>query len=272
MPFDNSLKNMQTPGRVHALCKLLLINDYSMEKLLELLQPESTEQEQSRAVLKLATNGGLVVIGEDKKVNLQVPESEVLDRERFQHYVAKLAFQNSEYIFGRFTAWVMTRGEKVIKESKDQLAERFFDEVSRHKKNSQEFNSTNILAWQSWANYFGLGHTMTGVFIPNPSTRIKTVLKYDDKLPKGKFIPFQTFMKWLADNCPELDGGKLNLQFNDQFTNQRISFALSLALRTLHDLGIITLKHTRDVEDIWFLHEVSTHEIPDQVTDILVKG
>ena len=272
MPFDNRLTNMQTPGRVHALCKLLLLDTYTQGKLMELMQPDSADKEQVKAVFRLARNGGLVSLDEENKVHLQVPEHDVKDHKRFERYIADLAVKNNDYIFGRFTAWVMTRGEKALNETKEELSESFFNEVSRKYVSSNEYNKDNITGWMTWANYFGLGHTMDGKFIANPARRIQSKLENDCDLPRGEFIRFQPFMKWLGEKCPELDGGKLNREFNDQSSHQQLSFALSLALRTLHDLNIITLKNTRDIEDIWYLHEVPTHEIPHQVTEIMVKG
>ncbi|MGD6893736.1 hypothetical protein [Bacillus infantis] len=271
MPFDNNLKNMQVPGRVHALCKLLLLENYTYDRLMELLQPVS-ETGQAHSVYKLALNGGLIKVDDKKSIHLQVPEADVKDSKKFAYYLAKHAFSNTEFIFGKFSAWIMTRGEKVITETKDELAERFYIEVSKKYMSTQEYNSTNITGWVTWANYFGLGHNFNNKFVVNPSNRIRREIEYDQELPRGEFIRFKEFMKWLAKRCPELDGGEVNLQLNDQFNQQNLSFALSLALRTLHDLNIISLKNTRDVEDIWYLHEVQTHEIPDQVTDIMVKG
>ncbi|MGF6950201.1 hypothetical protein QF028_002706 [Neobacillus sp. B4I6] len=273
MPFDNSLINMQTPGRVYALCKLLLLDSYTQDKLMELLQPESPEKTQAKSVYKLALDGGLIQLGNDKKVKLQVPEKDVIEPKRFEQYIVHLAFDDTRFIFGRFTAWVMSRGEKVLNETKEELADQFFNQVSRNYTVNREFNSTNILGWLTWANYFGLGHTMNGVFVANPSRRIQSVVENDNDLPRGEFIPFKKFMNWLAIKCPELDGGKLNQEFNNQFlSTQQLSFALSLGLRTLHDLNVITLKYTRDVEDIWYLQDISTHEIANQVTEIMVKG
>jgi hypothetical protein len=272
MPFDNSLKNMQTPGRVHALCKLLLVDSYSPDRLLELLQPESPEKDQAKSVYKLAISGGLIEAGNDKKLQLNVPKEDVLDPKKFQQYVAHLIFQDDRYIFGRFTAWVMTRGEKVNTETKEELSDHYFNEVSSQTTSKLEFNPTNILGWSTWANYFGLGHTMNGMFVANPARRILSILENDRELEREILIPLRRFMKWLGDHCPELDGGKLNREFNHQLDNQQLSFALSLGLRTLHDLKVITLKNTRDVEDIWYLQNVPTHEIANQVTEIMVKG
>lgn len=264
---------MQTPGRVHALCKLLAHGSQTQDRLMELLQPNS-DRAQVKEVYRLALNGGLVKLGEDKKVHLQVPEQIVFDRKEFQNYVSQLAFNNNDFVFGKFTAWVMTRGEKVLNETKDQLSDSFFNDVTRQYTKNREFNDTNINGWVTWANYFGLGHTMNGKFIVNPANRIQTELENDKQaLPSGEMIPFRTFMKWLGEKCPELDGGNLNRPFNTQYSSQQLSFALSLALSTLHDMKIISLQNTRDIEDIWYLSDMSTHHIPNQVTEIMVlKG
>lgn len=265
------MTNMQTPGRLQALCKLLLLGTYSTEKVRELLQPNSSDKIQANEVLRMAKNGGLIQ-EDNKMLKLNVPEQDVRDNHRFVAYLAKNIFNNKDFIFGRFSAWVMTRSEKVMNETREELSERFFNEVTRKTRSTNEFNKENITAWMTWANYFGLGHTMDGKFIANPSKRIQRVLENDQDLPKGEYIPFRQFMKWLGDNCPELDGGKLNIEYNEQITSQHLSFALSLGIRTLHDLGVVNMKVTRDVEDIWYLQEVPAHDIPNQVTDIMVKG
>jgi hypothetical protein len=272
MPFDNRMTNMQTPGRLQALCKLLLLGTYSIERIRELLQPNSLDKIQANEVIRMARNGGLIQENKDKLFQLNIPEQEVRDNSRFEAYLAKNVFYNKDFIFGRFSAWVMTRSEKVMNETREELSERFFNEVTRKTRSTNEFNKENITAWMTWANYFGLGHTMDSKFVGNPSKRIQRVLANDQELPKGEYVPFRQFMRWLGDNCPELDGGKLNHEFNELFSSQQLSFALSLGLRTLHDLGVVNMKVTRDVEDIWYLQEVPAHDIRNQVTDIMVKG
>lgn len=265
------MKNMQTPGRVQALCKFLLLGSYPIETVKEFVQPNSPDKNQAHEVINLAKNGGLIKV--DKNVaSLNVPEEDVTDNKRFEHYLTRKAFHNTDFIFGRFSAWILSRSEKAMNESKDELAERFFNEVTKKYQEMNEFNKDNITAWVTWANYFGLGHTMDAKFVANPARRIQRMIENDKEIERNEFIPFRKFMKWLGENCPELDGGKLNLEFNDQFTSQQLSYALSLGLRTLHDLKVITLKNTRDVEDTWYLQDVPLHEIPNQVTEIMVKG
>lgn len=264
--------NMQTPGRVQAVCKFLLLGSYPVEKVKEFVQPNSAEKNQAQEVITLAKNGGLIRVDKQDIAHLNIPEEDVRDNKRFEHYLALKAFHNTDFIFGRFSAWVMSRSEKVINETKEELAERFFNEVTKKYQATNEFNKDNIIAWMTWANYFGLGHTMGTKFVTNPSRRIQRLLENDRELQRNEFISFKKFMKWLGENCPELDGGKLNLEFNEQFASQQLSFALSLGLRTLHDLKVITLKNTRDVEDIWYLQDIPLHEMPNQVTEIMVKG
>lgn len=272
MPFDNRLKNMQTPGRVQALCKLLLLDSYSTERVKELLQPNSSDKGQAIEVISLAKKGDLISVDEKDRVHLNIPKNVVTDHQRFQHYLARRVFSNPDFIFGRFTAWVMASSEKVMNETREELSDRFFNEITRKYRATNEYNKDNVIAWMTWANYFGLGHTMDGKFISNPFRRIQTEIDGDQNLPRNKSIPFKQFIKWLGEHCPELDGGPLNLEFNGQFEHQQLSFALSLGLRTLHDLNIIKLETTADAEDIWYLQNAPSHEIPHQVTEIMVKG
>lgn len=266
------MTNMQTPGRLQALCKVLLLGPYSSDRVKELLQPNSTDKIQANEVMRLARNGGLITVDADNVVHLNVPEQDVSDSKRFEQYLAENSFQNKDFIFARFTAWVMSKSEIVMNMTKEEMSERFFNEATRKTRATNEFNKDNITAWMTWANYFGLGHTMNGKFVGNPSKRIQRVLENPKGLKKGDYMPFREFMKWLGETFPELDGGQWNTEFNEQIANQQLSFSLSLGLRTLHDLGVINLKITRDVEDIWYLYDVPAHEIQNQVTDIMVKG
>ncbi len=51
-----------------------------------------------------------------------------------------------------------------------------------------------------------------------------------------------------------------------------MNFAVSNAMRTLNDLGVIELKYVNDREDEWNLTPMSLHTFSSFVTDVEYKG
>lgn len=70
MPFDNNIKNMQTPERVRALCQLVEYSSYTKSELLKLLQPPAMNKNDDIATecYSFASKGNLIVENTERKV------------------------------------------------------------------------------------------------------------------------------------------------------------------------------------------------------------
>lgn len=272
MPFDNSLKSMQNPQRLYSLCKIVHTTSLSEQELKEMFQPASINDSDSifKEVVGLAEKGKLIGL-EDKnrKYVSKLKDDQINDQETFKIEIARRVFSSFNYVFTKFTCWFINRGETVLKEKRKDLLESFFNEVTR--EGNREFNDTNITAWRVWASFLGLGYQHKDILVPNATNRIRSLLRWQQDLPMDKQIPFKEFMNWLASQAPELDGGKANMQFNEMFSKNYLSYALSSGLRTLHDLGEIRLYYVADALDVWHLSLNLAHEIPDQVSHIEIK-
>lgn len=276
MPFDNSIKSMQTPTRVHALLKLLQYKPYSRDDLIRYLQPPhlNRAQDQTKEVIAFARNGDLIHEGDDKLFRLSIPSEDIDDSLVFRRTIIQKAYTKPDLHFHKFTAWFFCRGENVLAEKAKSLVNQFFKDVSatRFAKETFEYNETNIRGWMNWASFLGYGYVLEGQFIPNPAKRIHEEFQFNYELPRNEWIPFAQFMKWMADTLPELDGGEFNSPFNNLIKEQKLSYGLSAGLRTLHDLGIVQLNVVPDKKDIWHLTPSKLHMITSDVTDIMVNG
>jgi len=122
---------MQTPGRLHALCKLLQSGTYKKEKLRELLQPESlnpgSEFLQFKEVWRLAEKGDLLQIDDSGIVSLNdFPKGQdIMDIVVFRQWILKVLIAGPDYTFNKFTRWFIQRGEKVLYDSTERLETEF---------------------------------------------------------------------------------------------------------------------------------------------------
>ncbi|HWO98999.1 hypothetical protein SAMN06265361_10878 [Laceyella tengchongensis] len=272
MPFDNSLKAMQTPERLYALCRLVHQMPLSQNELKEMVQPSTLNQKQDQftEVLKLAKRGDLIELDpQTNQYRSKLQDEQLDDLETFKAEIAKRVFSSTNYIFTQFTCWFLNRGEEVLTMKNGDLARQFFQEVTLD--GNIEYNTTNITAWKQWAVFLGLGYQYSGVFVPNAANRIQILLKNQTMFPLRQPIPFRQFINWLANEAPELDGGKVNMEFNRYFQEQQLSYALSSGLRTLHSLGMIYLNYIADATDVWHLTLNQMHEIPNQVSQIELR-
>lgn len=273
MPFDDRLKNSQTPHRVYALCRLVQYKSLTKEGLRQYLLPPALNKSEDvfKDVYDMAEKGGLIIKDSDGTIRLNLAGQEVESVKSFRRAIAKRAFSNYQLTFSRFTAWYLMRGPKVYSDKKEELLSNFDSEININ-KNINMYNDTNFNGWRTWVCFLGLGFTHSGTVVPNACLRLQDMLEQEWQPGHEKPVPFREFMDWLGRHCPELDGGELSHSNRGQAqgSEQHLSLALSAGLRALHDSGKIKLKNVRDARDIWYLSEVAAHEITDAVTEITV--
>lgn len=274
MPFDDRLKNTQTPHRVYALCKLVQYNQsLTKEGLRQYLQPPSLNKNDDvfRNVYDLADKGELIARGPDGNIKLNLTNQEMASIDSFRRAIAKRTFSNPQLTFCRFTAWYLMRGPKVYSEKAKDLVAHFDREININ-KDINMYNETNVTGWRTWVCFLGLGFSHNSIVVPNAARRLHDVLEEEKKHGFDKPMPFKDFISWLNQQCPELDYGELSRNNRGQAESreQHLSLALSAGLRALHDSGKIKLGYVRDARDVWYLEPATTHEITGAVSEITV--
>ena len=274
MPFVGKLSNMSHPTRVYSLCKLVHNRKMPKEELSDYLQPPgiNRKKDQFNEVYRLAKNGELIRENADGKIESNLSAEEIASPENFRYAVVKRVLQMPDFIFCRFTSWYLMRGKKVLTESNDDLVAAFDREMNIDKASENRYNSTNLLAWKSWAPYLGYGYIHKTILIPNVYVRLRDEIQRDRSLTRGESISFADFMRWLNEVCPELDGGSISKSSagDASLEGHNLSFSLSLGLRTLHDQGDIRLHYTSDALDTWYLTESRLHDVKGRVSEITI--
>jgi hypothetical protein len=275
MPFNDRLQGGETPQRVYALCKMAKYKKLEKEKLKNYLVPGglNSNQDSFNTVYNFAVKGELLFEDPiDNIVKVNLTDEELNSMDSFRKAINDRVFTKPELMFCRFTAWYIARGTKVYSEKPDNLVATFDEEINVS-KNLNLYNSTNITAWRTWANYLGFGFVHGSNLIPNTVIRIQDCLKYDRKLEKEKPIRFGSFVTWISETCPELDYGKISVDNcgSGVLDDNRLSVGVSAGLRALHDSGKIKLIYVRDSDDIWRLTKSEIHDIQEYVSDVIIE-
>jgi hypothetical protein len=128
-------------------------------------------------------------------------------------------------------------------------------------------NTTKVVAWRRWLAFIGLGVPLpipnTPDF-PTPTARLARELERAGISP-DTVMPAEQFLTLLAGRTPYLDRGRLYVQACQQIghtaSSRRLSPLLSVALRDLHDDGILKLTLSGDASTHIQLAKDPAHNI-----------
>lgn len=270
-----------TPHRLHACLRLVgRLEGASEDTLFGLLQP-GENQVAAKATLEAAGACGLVSVeGRQRNVRLAVPADQIETVEMYRSTVqARLTGVVEEgqpnYLLNLYAAWIATQNEAPLRFDRSEFETRFNRTVGAGSA-SRDFNTTKLAAWRRWAAFLGWGYELghRSVFVPDAFGRVRPLL--DTLLPSSlEAVPFRDFANRLANACPELDGGYL---FEECLVRtragrpaNRLSLALSSALRGLEATGLTVLESVGDAGDKWFLFPASGYSSPE-ITHIRRKA
>lgn len=256
MLFDKYFIPEVIPERVYALLKLVKSGQYTKDDLRDLMLPKelNRNQDEFNTVFRALDNTGLIKVNElSNIVECKIADNEIDTVDKYRRYMSKLATSGNN-LFIQFTSWYISQNQNVF----------FY-------KSAEDFSSTLkgqfinmdkklVLGWRFWASFLGYGYLHEVFLIPNMYIRISDVL-YTDRLTTNESIHFRTFMEHTTKLCPEI-------QLPD---DKSLPIALSNGLRSLHDMGKIKLVYTPDSTDVWYLFRSESHEIHENVTDIIIK-
>lgn len=222
--------------------------------------------------LKAARELSLVVEDDEKHLRLAYavrdgkPSAKVAIVTGFDRSV--LASSDLEPWFGRLYSYVIARGEDGIPPdgaSRKMLCTQFNDALPAHIERTNPLNETKLGNYVRWFSYIGLGwRDPSKRFVPDPTERLSRSLPAI--FGSSRRLDAIAFMAALAQVCPELDGGALFLDATEEhyrMSDRVCTGALALALRNLHDEGVIELDCPKDSQG-WSLERGGT--VRDQHT------
>jgi hypothetical protein len=240
------------------------------ESVKSLLQPKGlpdVSASSSHAVNQLHAAKELQLVKQDEDGNLRLtysirdgkPSAKEAILEAFDSRV--LSSPDVEPWFGRLYGFVIVRNGIIPEEksARDNLCTEFNEALPVDIDRGNQLNSTKLSHYLRWYSYIGMGwFDPSKRFILDPTVRLLRVLPH---IFLGvQRLDASPFMSKLSQICPELDCGNL---FNDMSSSHYSSGdrvcteALAIALRNLHDEGVIQLDCPKDSQG-WSLENGGT--------------
>lgn len=152
--------------------------------------------------------------------------------------------------FGRFYGFVIAQKDDWIPSegaARQDLLKRFHDALAGHIERANPLNDTKLSHYLRWYTYVGMGwRDPAKRFIPDPTERLRRALpKIFGNTRRHDAAPFMTA---LLAACPELDGGALFMDAVGGYDRgaRECTRALAVAMRNLHDEGVIRLECPKD--------------------------
>ncbi len=241
--FKENPDNMRmepTPERVLSICRIL--------------SHESMTHEELRAAMTLGQNGVDEIDQVNKSISVAKDELGLIDTknnrlqyienaeiiaspDNFRKYVASKVFLKKSSTFVMFSKWYISQNERIFSLKKwEVMAKTCGSEIS----DLSAVNENAVLGWRFWASFLGLGYLSGTVMIPNMKTRLQDILAtvFSESFEYDQSVRATDFIAWLTPKLPEAD------------LSGRLPLAVSAALRTLHELGLIKLETWRDSNKI----------------------
>lgn len=225
-----------TPERVLSVCRLVAHKSMPREEVRKTMTLGLNDEKgvaQINASIDVALKELSLINAENEILKLAVDPSVIASPSAFRRYVSSRVFSAKDTTFYMFTKWLISQNERIFSlKTWEGMAKVCGSEV----KELSALNENAVLGWRFWAAFLGIGYLSGTMIIPNMKLRLEDVLAttYTEKFKFNETILAQDFILWLSAKMPEVEiGGKLPL-------------ALSAALRTLHDIGLIKLETWSD--------------------------
>lgn len=232
----DSMRMEPTPERVLSVCRLIAHESMTRDevrKAMTLDINDEKELDQINKSMNVALEELSLIKTEADYLILAVDPVVIASPTAFRRYVSSRVFSAKYTTFHIFTKWLINQNERIFSlKSWEGMAKTCGSEM----KELSALNENAVLGWRFWAAFLGLGYLSGTMIIPNMKLRLEDILAttYIEKFKYNETILAQDFMLWLGTKMPEVEiSGKLPL-------------ALSAALRTLHEVGLIKLETWSD--------------------------
>lgn len=229
-----------TPERVLSVCRLVAYKSMTREEIRAAMAMGSKDDKQNDEInhsIRVAHEELSLLTTRDNQLVLAVDPSVVESVTAFRRYVSARVFAMKDTTFYMFTKWVIAQNDRIFEMGS---WEGMAKTCGHENQIMAEMGENAALGWRFWAAFLGLGYLSGTMIIPNMMLRVQDVLAtgFTSKFKINEQVLAGEFLAWLSAQLPEVSMTK------------EIPLALSAALRTLHELGLIQLESWRDAARI----------------------
>lgn len=225
-----------TPERVMSICRLVAQRKPTRDEMRDILtlgKDGEKEIDEIDKSINVASEELGIIRMKNNYFELAVKNNVISSTEAFRRYVASKVFSQDDTTFAMFSKWIISQNDKLFSLDKWEVMA-----VASGEDNAElsAVDENAVLGWRFWASFLGLGYLNRTMFLPNMKIRLQDVFatSYSERFKYGETVRGTDFIDWLSSKIPEAD------------LSNKLPLAVSAGLRTLHELGLITLETWRD--------------------------
>lgn len=261
MRIIDSLRQEHMPYMVFTLCRFVGSKKMKSDELMKYLTlNDSAENKKSRQnfnkVFSFAKDCGFVSEDLEGYIVTTFTKKELDSYRKFRYKVFEEVTYDLNTNFTGITKWLLSQDKSIFNMGVDE----FMANIPQKFTPSKDYTRGYFF----WAEALGLINiyksTNRKIYFAVQEILVDW-LKFNKPFRKGEQVLCQVFINKLIDDCPI---------FNESFSSNRINFALSCALRIMHESGYIKLIYVKDSGDIWNLHESNAYQENNKITEIKV--
>lgn len=263
------MKPSATPERILELCRIVenAKGDRSIEKIREIAEPAAfAGNTQYFGIIKNAAIEIGLLTEQNNELEYVGDKQTIKSYDSFRRYCNSIIFNDKSWEFYKICkAFCILNDEWLRLESiTSNESVTLLSKYSSYP--STDLQKTIIPASRFWLSFLGFGYVQEGtkiVFLPNAYVAMRDFISLSN-LEKGKEYSIEEFFSLMPlgfSVLHDLGDGKAE-----------INYALSNAIRQLHDSKEIILKVNPDSEKKWSLFPSNNHVIKNTVTHLIYKG
>lgn len=268
--FRNNIRVESVPKRVFELCRIVAQNPMPLKELQEKIFPSKLNSGASNYfayVREAAIELNLVIIDENKVVSYVGDKETVKDLDEFRRYCNSVVWKDHTVYFYKIAVCFLESNLDWLKYKSFTTSTEVQGEIRNAIGNDNDL-PRHLLGERFWLSFLGFGQIQemgnnSIWFLPNMYEALKDFIVLSD-VPVDEEITIRRFVEYIMNYASV---ALMNVESTHKF-----NYAMSSALRSLHDNREIVLKRNSDSKEVWNLYTLQSHEFTSEITHIVVKG
>ncbi len=263
--FQGRVETMPIPERVFELCKITAESSAPLEEIREKIEPSAMNPSNDAyfgSILNTAKE--LKLIEETKGKLSYIGEKQILQKiGNFRKYCNSVVYEDSTTVFYQITRCFLDSNLEWLKynsfTSEDVLSD------VRKKTDIQPLIADYLRGVRFWVSFLGFGMILEKKpsisVLPNMYTALKDFLDFAKPEKKREY----TISEFVGLLMPYA-----HIALHGIHETHTFNYAMSSALRMMHDTKEIELKRNPDSREVWNLYRQEDHAIISEITHIVL--
>ena len=267
--FNDNIRVESVPKRVFEFCRIVAKSPIQIKELQEKISPSKLKSKDSvqpyfAAIRDAASELKLISIDENDIVSFTGDERVVKNLDEFRRYCNSIVWRNHDVYFYKIAVATLESNLDWLKYN-SYTGSDVQGEVRNVIGDDNDLNR-HLLGERFWLSFLGFGLIQemgTSIyFLPNMYEALRDFIVISN-VPKNEDMTIKQFVDCIKSNA--------SVALTTVENTHKFNFAMSSALRLLHDNKEIILKRNSDSKETWNLYPLQSHEFSSEITHIIIR-